>query len=397
VSTTVKDEICGWVQERMEDVEQDGQLGIIGLIHFDSQGREQPILTKKAGCDKWGDSNALGNAIYIFAARHARGLIGAQSFSLHATYGNAGAATRFLPFGLPGMLQFGHIPGGGLATESPNAIGAQSQGMRLTELVVQGMIGQINPTMHAQLALIDRVMRRLQEVDQENRELWLAAKELIMELNKQRHDVRMQELAAMRAAEFQRQIMALAPALINMMAGKDIFPLLAADTSLLDAIAAGATPDDMRMVTSWLQSRPNGDVIAATLNDRYANYQKRMSAEKQEEERLIKSVPGRSYEEGERDAAGEATKLLTRRPNGSNGEPEPKALTNGHTNGHTMSNAVASNAEGDELFDTVLATVGDNEIDMLANMIAAKKPDQPDLAARIKARYETVKGRKPKN
>ncbi len=79
------------------------------------------------------------------------------------------------------------------------------------------------------------------------------------------------ERDARRTAEFQKAAMKLAPALINSMAGKEIFPLAAVDSELIDAIAELATGDDIVMLANLLHSQLHGERLAAYLIERFAH------------------------------------------------------------------------------------------------------------------------------
>ena len=95
------------------------------------------------------------------------------------------------------------------------------QGMRITELIIQGALAQHGRNSEVQDKLIMRLMSYLEVANVENRELWVALKTVLMELQKQTHEQRLKEITAARMAEFQRQVIKLAPSLLNMMAGRE--------------------------------------------------------------------------------------------------------------------------------------------------------------------------------
>lgn len=313
MSTTVRDEIKGWLDERLSDVEQEGQLAIVGLIHFNSHGQEQELFAMKSGSGKWGNAESMTESFYGYAARHARGLIGAQQFNLTACYGSNGKATRFLPFGLPGSLQFGSVPGGGMATEAPTEIGMRSQGMRMGELVVQGMLGQINPTFRVQADLIDRLMKRMAELEGENRELFLALRQELERTVQLAHERRLKELEFMRATEERRRLIKIMPAFLNAMTGREVFPESTEDSALIETLCENVTEDEIKMFSAVLgQKSPE---LAGLMMNRFNAIQKKKLAENDELKRLAREATGGgSYEAAERDAGGEPVKQMNGAP-----------------------------------------------------------------------------------
>jgi hypothetical protein len=379
--TNDRDVIRGWLEQEFAIVEEAGSVSIVGLVHHAHSGPNN-IHSMKTGHSKWGDATAMAATFDAMAERHAKGIAGggAQQFELQLCRGDKGVPTTVLPFVRVGSSSI-MGPSGSLATEPPTPIGQVQQSMRMGEIVVQGMTGHIGSMYRAQGELVDRLMRRLAEVDHECRELWIACKDLLLEFNKRKHSEKMSELSAARLAEFQRQAMTLAPALINMMAGNEVFPLNAADTSILDTIAAFASAEDLRLITAGLAAKPGGPEIAATLTDRFDKYHKRKAAEAAEEKRLIEGLPDRTYEEAERDAAGEAIRALR----GPVDAPQPKTL-NGNTNGSLE----AAKATAEQVFIRGLFE-GANEaqVEVMAKLYESQ--GRTDLAHEILVRYRALK------
>lgn len=305
-----REEIHGWLGEVFDTQEEAGGVSIISLTHIDGYGRELEIYSVKSGGAKWGDVSALTEVLYRFADRHSRNLPGAQSFKLQAMFGPENRPLRFLPIQMTGALHFGALPGGGMATEAPTATGQLQQAMRLTEQQAQLAHAQVQHATQTQHQIIEGLRAENLAYKRENAELWIAAKDLIVDMLKMRHDTRMSELSAARAAEFQRQVMALAPALINMMSGREIFPQAISEPSLLDGLAAGSSPEQIRMAATFIAANfEGGDKLSALLLDHYNKYHEKKNRQAAEEKRLLNSTPG-VYDTGERDAAGEAIKVL---------------------------------------------------------------------------------------
>lgn len=406
---TVRDEIRGWLSEMLSDVEQEGTLSGVILMHYDGNHNERDVHSMKAGGAKWGDAEKMAELFFQMASRHARGLIGAQQFQLQAVFGGADRATRVLPFGLPGQLQFGAIPGG-LATEPPTTTGQASQGMRLAELVTQGMIAQIHPTFNVQASLIDRLMRRQAELEAENRELFLALREELRRTVVQAHEIRMKELQYIRNTEAMRRALKLLPAFLNGIMSKQIFPESVEDQALIETLCENLSEDDIKLLATGLgQKSPE---LSALVLNRFTVIQKRKKDEQAELGRLAREARG-DYESGERDAGGEPTRPLDEPPGAAETlrqlgqrtaralEGAPAPATNGHANGHAngangngsqvvevRSSPDPELAEDKALLDDLFGTVADSEIDMLVGVLGMK---DPKLAERLKARHGKVK------
>lgn len=108
MTTSVGDTIRDSIHEMQTDVELEGGLSILGLVHHNGQGQEVPIqaISNKAqGGRKWGNAEALADMFDACATRHALGCVGggAQQFTLHACFGTSGKPTRMIPFGKMGL------------------------------------------------------------------------------------------------------------------------------------------------------------------------------------------------------------------------------------------------------------------------------------------------------
>jgi hypothetical protein len=393
-----RETIRQWLESEFAAVEESGAVAIIGMVHHAHSGPAQ-LHAMKVGHSKWGDADAMAHTFDSIASRHARGVSsgGAQQYELSICRGSDGRPTTVLPFvrvGSPNITG----PSGSLATEPPTTVGQVQQGMRQAELVVQGMLGQIHPTFRVQGDLIDKLMKRLSEVDQENRELWVAAKGLLMELMKEKHADKMRELMAARMTEFAKHVMRLAPALLNMMTGREVFPLSPADTGILDTIAALATPEDVRALSAVLMTKGDeGAALATVLTDRFSTYHKRRKEEETAEQRLIAGLPARSYEEAERDAAGDAMRVLrggggpkALPANGKSGGGSSAGLAKTNGNGHAdvSTTPTSPGSEGDQLWQDVFNQVPADMIHMLASGLGTQ---DPELSKRVLAAYEASK------
>lgn len=386
-----KETILTWIRERLEDIEQDGKLSAIGLLHIDGHGRENVVHDMKSEARDWGDAEKMGEVFFARADRHAKGLPGAQQFVMHAMYGTSGKVMRMLPFNLAGKLAFGDIPGGGMATEPPTPVGQLQQGMRMGELVVQGMLGQINPTFRVLSDLIDRLMRRQAELEGENRELFIALRQELERSVQLAHEQRMKQLEFIRTTDERRRIIKIMPALLNAMTGREVFPTSAEDTAIIETLCENVSEDEVKLLTTTLGSK--SPELAGLIMNRFNAIQKRKADESSELNRLAREATG-GYEAGERDAAGQTLRIPRAGEPGSPENPriekldpaivdaaaKPKAIPATAT---AASNEPAEIAEDTKLLDDLMEMVEPAHVQMLAMTLGQANPE---LAKRIAER-----------
>jgi len=397
MTAEIKDSIHTWIKERLEDVEQEGALALLGLVHWDGAGRDNEIFSMKAGAGKWGQGEVMADAFYNYASRHSRGLIGIQQFQIGAVYGSASRPTRFMPFMLTGALQVGALPNGGLATEAPTPTGQMSQGMRMGEIVVQGMIAQINPTFRVQADLIDRLMRANQDLSAENRELFVALRTELMKTAQFAHEMRMKELEFMRSTDERRKLIRIAPALINAITGREIFPVSAEDTSLVVSLAENISDDELKVLQMALAEK--SPELGALITSRFAEIRKQKVQETEDLKKLAAQATGKTLDEAERDAAGDPIKDL--KP----GVPPPKTLAagEGEKKADGAEEPKAPEGEAPVIVHVPVAHADTALMDDLLGAMGPKAPwlfemmakEDPDLARRMKERLAASKQKSP--
>lgn len=133
--------------------------------------------------------------------------------------------------------------------EAPDNRGAQAQGMRLLETMAQGTFAILKHTT-AQIAAENSELRK------ENRDMFGVMKEMMIEMANNAHRVRMEEMAYDRATSERKILMGFAPALINNLLGKDIFPQSTSDTALINTIADNITEEQIQKLANSAEGLP---------------------------------------------------------------------------------------------------------------------------------------------
>lgn len=391
-----RDDVRDWVSEQKTCVEQTGELSALVLCHFNGSGAEQQIygITSKSPPEIWGDAERLANVIDQAATRHAKGMPGSQQYELRAIFGDAVQPSRFLPF-----QRMGNVMGvgpQGLGTEPPTEIGQRMQGMRHAEQTTQMMLGYGSKVMHSQQAAIDSRDKMILDLQKQNGELMVALQTCVTKMMQDQHSMRMQELENARKAEFQKQLMHLAPALLNTIAGKEIFPQSTEDTSIITFIAENISDDEVRLLTAGLANKPGGDKVAAVLVDRFGRHKRKLQEERAADRRLLNETPLQRvlYDDAEADAMGNALRVLGGKalpPSPSaNGTPAKILQAVSETKSLPPAEKVDSPQEvpqqnpDEKLWDDLFAATPDPQAEMLFSVLAGQ---HPELANRLRDRH----------
>ncbi|MCF1193239.1 hypothetical protein LRR18_16740, partial [Mangrovimonas sp. AS39] len=92
------------------------------------------------------------------------------------------------------------------------------------------------------------------------------AKEMILKSAAQSHDREMELLKAKQSAGDREKVLALLPAVVNRVTGKEIFPQATADTALFENLAGSLTEKQVQQLSSILTPEQWG-LVAARLVD----------------------------------------------------------------------------------------------------------------------------------
>lgn len=392
----VKDEIRNWLTELLDEINEHGKLSLVVLNHCSATGGEIEIFPLKSTHPRWGDANNMAEMIFAVAARHARGLPGQQQFVLHGMFGEATSTpARLLPFGLPGALTFGAVPGG-LSTEPPTLTGQAQQTMRHIELLIQGAFAKDKHATDTLMAITRDLTTRLGDSQNECRELMLALKECFATLMELQKRAQLDIIAAKQRAVLIQEFTRLMPAALNGVTGRNIFPVAAGDTALLRTMLRHLDDDKMKMLAGLAESQgPEAQQGWALLVNRFDQLRKEDELQDKKIEEMAGEHTGMDYAAAAGDAAGRVIKVLRRDDkgggsNGSNG-------SNGHGGGGLGANGAAPTkqlVEGEKkleptdekkpepaVVDTTAEPVIDNAADFGRAFIdAAKESDIAGLA-----------------
>lgn len=369
------------------------------LIHHANGGAtevELHGLFAQRGGPVWGDAAKMAELLDVIATRHARGIAGGGQQQFQIAIVRSGKACGFIPFTRVGSPV---VAGpGGLSTEGPTGVGMTSQGMRLLEIHSQGNFQLTGALMTASMNMLDKISARLDAAEARADARAQTIATMIVQF------IQMSTNAQLRALgiEAARRLLPLAPGYIAMVAGGD--SAAAADTaqqSIFDALVENYSGEQLQQMLAQMASGEGGSAVSAIAADQLVKAKRRKETRDRATKSLVDASPATTYADGEADAGGDVIRQALRAIQAETPQP---ALPNGHAKGappkalpkteakREAPDGRPATSRGDDLLDTMLATVSDSEIEMLATMMAAKRPDQPDLAQRIRDRFAAVKG-----
>jgi peptide methionine sulfoxide reductase MsrA len=248
--------LSSWIAEALLDEDKDGKCTMLVLVHRIGVSGETEIHGVKLDAKQW-TAPELGNLFMHKAETFAQDLPGVQSFALLAFYGTVAEPLAQHPF-LVNSQPEAYMGG---ASEGPTAQGLVQQAMRHTEAMVQisitntqRMLEQMNSMFSAMAVQNTNLMR-------ENHDAVNLAKSLILEKASDDHRLRMEALSYERSTQERKKLMTYAPALVNSIAGREVFPQSTADSALIDSVAESLTPEQAQQLAMVLPPELLGVVM----------------------------------------------------------------------------------------------------------------------------------------
>ena len=239
----VSQTLADWIHEvRSNLVDRDGALTMLVMTH-EPDGKE--VHHCKLGGSPGRTDAELASVFFGCAKSYGEELPGVQTFQMHAFFNDQQQAQAFKPFVVGGRTEFD-----GLMTEGAHPTGSLAQGMRLTELLVQGCFRQMSSIHAASQQMIDSLLGDLNSSRQRESEAFEVARKLLVEHERMQNDRRMEEMRYARESQEREMWMKFAPPLINTVLGKEIFPQSVADTALIDSIANHLSEEQIEMLAT---------------------------------------------------------------------------------------------------------------------------------------------------
>jgi tRNA isopentenyl-2-thiomethyl-A-37 hydroxylase MiaE len=249
-----------WIADIMSDGEKDGPIAALILLHV-REGKDTELdKIRFTGAKQW-TASELALRFRSRAEGYAQDLPGAQTFNILAFYRTSadGPVATEPEARHPFVLQGEGVASSGiLTTESPDQKGQAQQGMRHIEVVfaenlrmTRTLLDRYDSTLSA-LAEQNRVLNREQiESSKLIREMYLQARG-------EEHRMQLEEKKAEQMASLMDGLMKYAPALLNTITGREVFPQPTADSALVEALIQATTPEMVQALATVLPPQTMG-------------------------------------------------------------------------------------------------------------------------------------------
>jgi hypothetical protein len=261
-----------WISDALSDGEKGKPCSAFSLVHIKGVGQEE-VYTKQITAPV--QPKQLAEFFIDRATGFAQDLPGMQTFRMLAFYGSSEPQAA-----LPFTVADGELTGGGespFAKHEPTQAGLLGQLMKHNEQVM-GMMLDLTKSLAVQSIAHEAEMRK------EVNDAQMIVRDVIMNMRKEAHDMRMSELAFARSTEDRRLLGKALPTIINQLSGREVIPEAHADSELLDAIAAKIKPHMLQQLIALGILDTNE---AALLTARFA----RATEERRKEIEALKTVP----------------------------------------------------------------------------------------------------------
>ncbi len=291
-----------WIEEAICDPDKSEPCKRIVLVHmFGTSQREIHTVTIGTGSGK--DPKMMGALFKGKAESYAQDLPGVQTFNLLAFYGSESEPSAFHPFTLTGDT---FHPG--LATEAPDSQGLVQMLMRHYEVDKKLQVQERVAATDTLMQMIDFLSKALVKSQEENSEAFAIMKEIMLEKTLNAHDLRMKEMAFARTTGEREKLMKIAPALVNQISGKEVFPQSTVDSAILEGIVENVDFESIQKIVG--SGGKDGKELPPELVGMLLSRMTEIQEKKNKEAARMKMLAAEARVttlDGEADAAGDVT------------------------------------------------------------------------------------------
>jgi len=293
----------GWLAERIDDPDRlPAKLSAIMLFHMQGPSGRVEVHTVKIGRFA-NDVNAkkIADILQDMADTHAQDLQGMQMFEVQAFYGDSTTNPARFPmrvYNNPGETNH-------LATEPPTREGQTMQEMRWKE----AFFAQV---WRRQQAMDETAIRReevmgtqVARLQHELNDAYAIMRDMFIQTRKDDHQMAMTQLTYERDTAERKKLLGMAPALVNTITGREVFPQETADTAIIESIAEAlmnSSNADMQKVQQMASALPQA--LQMTLFARLQEIAKKKNDEREELKALAQAQAKKDIESGDEEVAG---------------------------------------------------------------------------------------------
>jgi hypothetical protein len=283
-----------WINEAVHDPDKVDASGkrractAIVLVHM--VGMQQKEVHPVKFGDQPPDAKALGAMFMRKAQNFVQDIKGVQTFNLIAFYGGTEPEASH-PFIINSL---GEDHNGQLATEGPTTQGALQMGMRHAEMIIQQAYRKQEVQDNTMMQLIGILSKENTMLRRENLDALTIVKQVIIDKANDAHKHKMEQLEFQRKSEERAKWLKFAPALINTLLGKEVFPQNVEDTAIIETVADNLTEEQAMKLSTMLPPEILGPMMG-----RIVRHLEAKKAREATMKQLTESVPVDTNELGE--------------------------------------------------------------------------------------------------
>ena len=265
-----------WINEALVDPDKPDKISAIALVHLVGQQRQE-IHTVRINAGSNYDGESLEKLLRGKAEAYAQDLDTVQTFALLAFYGTNASEQAIFPFKVLPQADPSTMP---LSTEAPTPEGRLMQKMRWDDALQMQVYRRQQTLDDHTIRIIEQQNRilaqsqtMLEQVMRDNMSAFTVVKELLNERALNQHNHRVEQLRLEENARTREKLLKFAPALVNTIVGKEVFPQSSADTALIETIAENLTAEHVAMLGQLLPPElagPLANRIAKAIQDKEA-------------------------------------------------------------------------------------------------------------------------------
>lgn len=266
-----------WLRETINETVEEQPCSQVSLVHMvGNQPKE--LHSVKFGGGKSHDLKDLANMLRNRAEAYSQDLPGVQTFQLLGFYGKA-EPQAFQPFTIQPMAEMN-----GLTTESPTETGRLQQSMRTQDALIAQVYRRQSVMDEHAMSIMSMQSRMLMEALGENRAMFSAFKEILVEQATRSHEHKMKEAAFVRASDERRKFLEYAPVLINTILGKEVFPQSKHDTVLMETIVENISDEQVQLLATIVKPE-----LAGPLMERFTQIRAKKTKEEENRQKALEA------------------------------------------------------------------------------------------------------------
>lgn len=274
--------LTDWLRQRLSDPDNGGPCTKLVLM-YDRANMEEEVQTTKFSSGVQWKPEELADKYHNIAQDHVKDVQGIEHhfrllafFEEPVTDGTKVEHCKTKRFKITPWSSNGEV-GFDLISDEATPRGALAQGMRLSEQIVQGTFKLLGQTMGS-------AAHETQVLREQNMKLFEMMQGLMVKAAESDEERQIKRLTFERETRERAQWLSYAPALVNTLLNKEVFPQNTVDTQIIEAAAENLSEQDIQLLATKIPQHLWGPMAA-----RFEKHlkEKRLKEEKKAELKLV--------------------------------------------------------------------------------------------------------------